>query len=281
MIQCIKLCSLLLAGASALLAQNFSHPKTLSCALGDLSTAEGLQTRVSMQAAVASSTCPGPPPPPPPSGGWTFVQDGYWSNYGAASGPGGTNCFTWTSSCTINLAQPVMPGDLLIYLPLVYTGGVPVTIASVSQEPMQTCFSCQLTNGNAIQLGMAYTLVARGGEQQITCNFSTPVSGYIACGVVEAHWSGSSVNFDTGGASLRACGLKCPGIGLNLSGSDDFILQVDFPINTNPLSVSSPYNFFQGSYAYLADAKSGAAPTWFLPMSDPATSNNAIAFTGR
>lgn len=282
MIQCIKLCSLLLVGASALLAQNFTtHTPAQSCKVGDLSTAEGLEARATMQAAVASSTCPGPPPPPPSGGNWTYVQDGYSGGW-----PGGGICFVWSLSCTAFLKQPVTPGNLLIVLPLTYTGGVTSTLTSVNQENVQFCNVCEVPTSYYLQTGMAYVLSARGGETQITCNFSTPPSGWIGCGAVEAHWSGTGgVTFDAGGASIAACGLNCPGIKLNLNGSDDFILQVDFPYFTNPLSVSSPsgmsYTFFQGSYAYALDAANGAAPTWKLPQSDPATSNNAIAFTGR
>jgi len=30
--------------------------------------------------------------PSPPTNTWTFIQEGYWSNFGAQSGSGGSNC---------------------------------------------------------------------------------------------------------------------------------------------------------------------------------------------
>jgi hypothetical protein len=76
--------------------------------------------------------------------------------------------------------------------------------------------------------------------------------------------------------------MACPGVSLPLRGNTDFIVQSNFPFNTNPLSISAPYTFFQGSYGYLLNATSGegGALIWTLPQPDPRVSNNAIAFTG-
>jgi hypothetical protein len=124
---------------------------------------------------------------------WTFVQESYWSNFGAGSGPGGSNCgapLAGTLSCTVNLLKPVTPGNLLVILPLFYSGA-PITLTSINGEAMQTCTACELLYYGAIQLVAGYVLNAKGGENSITCNFSAESSGWQACGVVEAHWSGT------------------------------------------------------------------------------------------
>jgi hypothetical protein len=220
------------------------------------------------------------------SGGpvWTFVQEGYWSNFGAASGSGGSNCgapLVGTLSCTVNLPHTVRPRDVLIILPFFYSGDV-ITLTSITGEVITKCTACQLLNYTAIQLDAGYVLSAVGGENQITCHFSAATTGWQACAVIEANWSGTSVTFDAGNAALVPCSTVCPGVSLPLTGNTDFIIQSNFPFFTNPLSVSSPYTFFQGSYGYLLNAirSQGGAPIWMLPQADPATSNNAIALTG-
>ena len=223
--------------------------------------------------------------PSPPTNTWTFIQEGYWSHFGAQSGSGGSNCgspLVGTLSCTVNLPQPITPGNLLVVLPLFYSGDI-VTLTGISGESITKCTSCQLLNPFAIQLDAGYTLNANGGQNQVTCYFSAATTGWQGCAVIEAHWSGSSISFDAGNASLGPCSTICAGVNVSLNGNDDFIIQSNFPFDTDPLSVSSPYNFFQGSYGYLLDATigQGGAPIWLLPQADPATSNNAIAFTGQ
>ena len=215
---------------------------------------------------------------------WTFVQEGYWSNFGAASGSGGSNCgapLSGTTSCTVNLPHAVVPGDLLVVIPLFYAGA-PITLTSISGEGITRCPACQLTYYGAIQLDVGYVLSAIGGENQITYHFSGASTGWQACAVIEAHWSGASVTFDAGNAAIVSCSTSCPGVSLPLRGNTDFIIQSNFPFSTNPVSVSSPYTFFQGSYGYVLNATSGqgGAPIWTLPQADPLTSNNAVAFTG-
>ena len=115
-------------------------------------------------------------------------------------------------------------------LPLYYAG-IPIHLTAISGEGRVTmCPACGLSDQNAIQLEAGYILHAVGGESQITCYFDAVTTGWQACGIVEAHWSGTSVAFDTGGASITSCGTSCPGINLSLTGNSDFILQNSIPI---------------------------------------------------
>jgi hypothetical protein len=177
-------------------------------------------------------------------GRWTFVQESYWSNFGAVSGPGGSNCGLplingggGSISWTVNLLQPVAPGNLLIITPLFYTDPpFVVTLTSINGETITKCTACQvLVSNKAIQLDMAYVLSAVGGEQTITCNFSAISNGWNGCGVTEVHWGGSGgITYDTGGATLISCSTVCPGVNLKLNGNNDFMFQSNVPLSTNP-----------------------------------------------
>lgn len=290
MTKAIALLPILLAAAFVAQAQNLTRSikdvDIQRCLLGDTSTAEGLTPR-------AVTTCP---PSPPPSGNWSATgwQKVFASNYGtwaydingSVNVPQGA-CDPNSLACTVNFPLPIQNGDTLYIQPFIYAGGQ-INLTSCTGESIVKFPSAQIRyNSTYAMISTAYVLSAIGGEQSITCFVDGYASGWLAIAVVVNHWGGSGgVTFDAAATKLANCATTNTGVGLNLSGSTDWIVTTNTPLWSNANAVAAPYSLVAvGNYAQAVNVSSAPAPTWSQPPPVNGASIDdclygAIAFTG-
>lgn len=196
-------------------------------------------------------------------GNWNMIQAKYWDAH--SSGTGGGTCAINTTTCVVNTST-VAAGDVIIAYANAMGPATATTLSSISGETTVDCTSCDVADTGAHNYtGVRYVLVATGGETSFTCTISQ-AAAFLSCGIIELHWPGASVSFDTGGNSTNASCTSCAGPALTLCGGTCASLPDAIVSIFNPTNFSTGATWARGlnncCAAFAINNYTGTNTTW-------------------
>jgi hypothetical protein len=184
---------------------------------------------------------------------WTYIQDSL-----------GTYCVNGASSCTLSAGNiiPTTAGSVWVIEIQTTTN---VTILATHGWTLCPAGKCHLFSSSPLRnVDMAYQFAGAAGSTSVTVDLSGGSGTIFGANFFEfLPPAGSTASFDDANTtSSTSCTTACPGVALNIRGTD-VILQSPHAANTSGWNAwSAPYTTLPLGEGLYLNATSGTAPTF-------------------